>query len=660
MLVELKFPQQIANSQDYTYVRNCYAISKLDLMDYTNESNEMDTNAIVDVFGYGATANIEGWHREYLNCYFDYDALNYWSARFTNDEIPKAKTGSVNAGEYIKPIKYSDLQDTSLKENTNLWEKTGFDNSKWTVDSSYNYGYPTLKYQYLKPSSFAYHDNSVKTENGKTTKASMTKLERLLNEGQTFETYDKQDINLNTAFENGNLKNFELYDKYIQENKYVRLPNGYAPQTTYKNSEGNDEDKFNYLGFDCFYMIPNAAILTNRQTIYQEFNKHVDVADKFTTNFILKYDIDLEKVVGALSDGNKLTEDYNDNSVDFTFKGKFDGQNKTINNIQKKLFNNIEGNSENNKSWVKNLRLTNFDMSNTSVLSNSIKNADISNMTLSGIISVDSLDKVGALAQNIISSNLYVITNLAEVNCEIETNIVAGGLAGIIKDSKLKYCSNYGPINARTKDSNETDNNGTVLALGGLVGVMYGESEISYSYNATSVLGNYASGSQVSTAKGKFFTGGLVGYMHGGNIVNSYNSGMIKSGNKNNVGSSNNTKYNFGVSETDTCFGEQQKTIGNHAAYAGGIIGYAANGVVNGCYNEGTVEALGKNPDHKWYWEAPNDYLIWKTSSSIYGDLSQVGSNPNPNANSSRKVLRENDLSDYSISTNMRLVLRQT
>ena len=156
-----------ANSQDYSYVRNCYAIGKLDLMDYTNASNEMDTNAIVDVFGYGATANIEGWRREYLNCYFDYDALNYWSARFTNDEIPKAKTGSVNAGEYIKPLKYSDL--------------TKIVNDKWVSDKSYNYGYPTLKYQYLKPSSFAYHDNSVKTENGKTTKASMTKLERLLN-----------------------------------------------------------------------------------------------------------------------------------------------------------------------------------------------------------------------------------------------------------------------------------------------------------------------------------------------------------------------------------------------------------------------------------------------------------------------------------------------
>lgn len=622
-----------ANSQDYSYVRNCYAIGKLDLMDYTNASNEMDTNAIVDVFGYGATANIEGWRREYLNCYFDYDALNYWSARFTNDEIPKAKTGSVNAGEYIKPLKYSDL--------------TKIVNDKWVSDKSYNYGYPTLKYQYLKPSSFAYHDNSVKTENGKTTKASMTKLERLLNEGQTFETYDKQDINLNTAFENGNLKNFELYDKYIQENKYVRLPNGYAPQTTYKNSEGNDEDKFNYLGFDCFYMIPNAAILTNRQTIYQEFNKHEDADDKFTTNFILKYDIDLEKVV------DNLTEDYNtqkEDETDFEFEGKFDGQNKTINFIKQTLFTKVyDENKElnDNNAFIINLRLTNIELQHTPAIALEIKNAKLSNIFLSGNLNIGfNISKFGALAQTIIGSELSVINNIAEISGIVQSKtLAAGGLAGIIKDSKLKYCSNYGPINARTKDSNETDNNGTVLALGGLVGVMYGESEISYSYNATSVLGNYASGSQVSTAKGKFFTGGLVGYMHGGNIVNSYNSGMIKSGNKNNVGSSNNTKYNFGVSETDTCFGEQQKTIGNHAAYAGGIIGYAANGVVNGCYNEGTVEALGKNPDHKWYW----DGSYWREESSYLKD-----DNRKMNQTSNGKIGKK-----PIIETDYKLVLKQ-
>lgn len=612
-----------ANSTKNTIIKNCYAINKLDLKDYTEMENE--NKGEVSVFGVKQVSS----NSIYDNNYYDYDALNHFSSHSLETQSGDAK-------------KYSDLKDTSLKEGTNLWEKTGFDNSKWTVDLAYNYGYPTLKYQYLKPSSFAYHDNSVKTENGKTTKASMTKLERLLNEGQTFKTYDKQDINLNTAFENGNLKNFELYDKYIQENKYVRLPNGYAPQTTYKNSEGNDEDKFNYLGFDCFYVIPNAAILTNRQTIYQEFNKHGDVADKFTTNFILKYDIDLEKVV------DNLTEDYNklrnpNNTIIKNFLGKLDGQNKTISGAKIRLFTNIgKEDGHERETWVRNLRLTDVNVNGTPILSNEIISSEISNITISGTINIIS-SIGGVVANKVNSSDLYNIINLAEVktssNLDYNSSMI-GGLAGIIKNSNLKYCANYGPINILT--SNETPQ---VLALGGLVGVMYGESEILYSYNATSVLGNYASGSQVSTAKGKFFTGGLVGYMHEGKIFNSYNSGMIKSGNKNNVGSSNNTKYNFGISETDTCFGEQQKSIGNHAAYAGGIIGYTAGGNVDGCYNEGTVEALGKNPDHKWYWAGS----YWREESSYLKD-----DNRKMNQTSNGKIGNK-----PIIETDYKLVLKQ-
>lgn len=587
-----------ANSQDESYVRNSYAINKLDLKDYTTESNEMENTAKVDVFGYGATANITGWHREYLNCYFDYDALNYWSARFTNDEIPKNS---------IKSLKYSDLKNTSLKENTNLWEKTGFDNSKWTVDLSYNYGYPTLKYQYLKTSSFVYLESST------------TKLASLKAEGQKFTDY------------NGTreLSDEENYDNYIRENKYKRYMNGTSPYKLNVNATNgeNTKEQYTYQKVDrdkeIYFMIPNAALLTKRKELYDKLSgDQTSEENTYFANFILKYDIDLERVVG------NFTEDYNDttstgvrNKVINIFLGNFDGQNKNINKAKIRLFNIIGKQlDDKNKSAVVNLRFTNIEVSNgKSILANEINNSFISNILLSGKIT-GSNSVIGALAEKAKNKTiLNNITNLVEINMVDDScDFNVGGIVGEMYDSQMLFCSNYGPLNAQVSS-------GKTLMLGGLTGVMYSsgsdsESKIAYSYNATSVLGNYASSTSTATSNGLFFTGGLVGYMAGGKINNSYNSGMVKSGNKSNVG----TVKNKSIEISNSGITINEGTSFGNAAYAGGIIAYAAEGSIINCYNEATIEALGSNPEYNWKWDSSSN-LILRQNDDCYRNVYAYG-----------------------------------
>ena len=117
-----------------------------------------------------------------------------------------------------------------------------------------------------------------------------------------------------------------------------------------------------------------------------------------------------------------------------------------------------------------------------------------------------------------------------------------------------------------------SDSNAKTAHAGGLVGGVGGTLTIENSYNANSVIVNYT-----STSDEKDMTthaGGLVGWATGKvEISDSYNSGIVKAGNKK-VG-----------------------TNGSSVSYAGGIIGYGTTGSITNCFNEGSIEAVGKNPE---------------------------------------------------------------
>ena len=143
-------------------------------------------------------------------------------------------------------------------------------------------------------------------------------------------------------------------------------------------------------------------------------------------------------------------------------------------------------------------------------------------------------ETVGGFVKELIDSEINTSTSLINISAlNNGKNVAVGGFAGVMSgNSVIRFSSNYGPINTSTPidPSTKKNKNDVSTAVGGLVGIMQDQScKIEYSYNAASVLNNYATESSVCTTQGLFFTGGIVGYLGEGEISNSYNSGIIKS-----------------------------------------------------------------------------------------------------------------------------------
>ncbi len=466
-----------ANTQKTTTINDCYTITKIDLNDYTQAKY------------IPADDKVKISNGEYDQLFFDIDGLNY-------------------AWGKVLPV--------GAKNFTEL--KNRFNGNYWVSDNNFNYGYPTLKYQHLKRSSYATIEE---TEQGA-----------------------------------------EGYDENIINATYTRRPNGSTPST-------ND-----------FFMIPNVAVLSNMAKIAGMPTSQDDSQLESSTiigNFALLYDIDWNNRIDDKSQGYSNTK---------AFSGHFDGRGKTIRGLKSGLFEKIEK-VEGDYVWVRNLRLTDANLSaeTSGLLAKEIVGATISNMTLSGFLSHNSSG--GALANSASSANINTITNMVKIDIAVnssETEFSVGGIVGTMRNTTMSYCSNYGPINAIANSKNSTIN------VGGLVGSVANTddktSTINNSYNATSVLNNYATSTVFATTTGTFNAGGIVGKASGLSISQCYNSGMIKSGNKSN-----------GTTDDKT------GTI-NGVAFAGGIIGYGVSGItIDTFYNEGTVEARGANPTFVWAWE---------------------------------------------------------
>ena len=323
------------------------------------------------------------------------------------------------------------------------------------------------------------------------------------------------------------------YDCYVITKNYSRYSNGTLPENIL-DEEGN--------AYDYYYYVPNGAVLFDDE-ISEE-------------NIVLRYDIDLTVKTSDCEEDSKTKQINSD---------KLDGNGKTIKGLTNSLYINFIG-SATAKNDIRNLRLTDVNIEGAPALASYIGYANISNITLSGHIT----NANGSIADSLSNSTIDTTTNMIELIFAQETadDMIVGGLFGSVSNSSIiRYCSNYGPVRSYSSSQNNTNQN-----VGGLVGEMLGDSTINYSYNTASVLGNYAaSTTALATTKGTFHTGGLVGHLTSGTITNSYNSGMIKSGNKQN----------------------------DSQSYAGGIVGYSAGGSITACYNEGTVEALGTDPTWK-------------------------------------------------------------
>ncbi len=556
-------------------VNNCYAIPKLDLNDYTNENNSV-SQAQIGVFGVGGIAN----STTFANCYYDIDALNY---KAVNSFSGNAKTHS----SFMNPTTNSETKITTYNPNNGQFTtKTG---KKWECDYDFNYGYPTLKYDYLKPSSYARFDSY------------KTKLQRL----------EEKDKDSNVSSE---------YDNYIIENSYTRLLNGERPA---------NNDKYNKTAGSYFFMITNPALFSkmNVKTTASTESRGISAV-----NYLLKYDLDL-KQIGDMSDYDSSAysgvyekaegdEEYTDCSTIV-----FDGNNFKIDNLSANLFAQLGSNEEVAIVMNLNINYSATVIKQNAILANKAITTLISNVTITGDMTArQEAETVGGFVKELIDSEINTSTSLINISAlNNGKNVAVGGFAGVMSgNSVIRFSSNYGPINTSTPidPSTKKNKNDVSTAVGGLVGIMQDQScKIEYSYNAASVLNNYATESSVCTTQGLFFTGGIVGYLGEGEISNSYNSGIIKSGNKNNIGTYDKNIFNQQKSSEISIGGiSKVKVTYTKGSFAGGIMGFAlgdfnivgADGLgtldanINNCYNEGNVEALGRNPSTVWEWSTEN------------------------------------------------------
>ena len=484
--------------------------------------------------------------------------------------------------------------DTDYKQNTdyvtgltnNSESNLGIRNNYDKGDYDFNYGYPTSKFGFLKTSSY---------------------------------------VSAGTTTQGTN------YDEYITETEYTRLANNTRP-----SDYGN-----------VYFIIPNAGLLAKADDI-----DYTIITDEGTTttevrNFVLWYDIDLSQsqysTWTSLIFETTTTTDNGDTYIPINF----DGREKTISGLTSPLFDMIgpsTGIEVVTRSNIRNLRLTDAEISSNGLLAIRIYDSDISNITLSGSIKnatvgelIDESNNsgflelindllqglfddfnitsifgedfkyltIGALASEAQNSTISTVTNMVTIDVDDFSSgysaLAVGGIVGTMLDSTINYSSNYAPINVYSTANTAATQN---YYVGGIVGLVVsadddGESAINYSYNATSVMAGYANNSGLLTNLGQYYVGGVAGFSSADRLTirGSYNSGTIKSGNK----------YNGKTNEDGNIQG---------FSYGGGIIAKAKNARVISCYNEGTIEALGSSPltNFKWVMDGREDLVLSQTN----------------------------------------------
>ncbi len=506
------------NGSNYTSVVNCYSIAKLDWNDHTTETGAMQTGTILSVFGNNAN---------YSNVFYDTNAIN---AKVT-EATDKTKTKTTD--ELIRIVGANGLNSKYFDES----------------DLNFNYGYPTLKFGFMKTSSYVRIDEEISK----------------LQDGKSLGYYDS----FKNKLTSGN------YDSFVKQMSYNRLANNAVPA-------GNETVE---------YLVPNAGILAM-------IDDKVDGKQPRGTRFVLEYDIDLANT------------EYNEDWTSLKFDAQnilityFDGQEHTISGLTSALFANLQ------QAEVFNLRLTEVNIDTTindrggaakGILTAVINGGSASNITLEGNLSVTvtagASNDIGALAGRAFETEISTITNLAIINVNTDRIVDVGGIVGSSSNSQIAYSSNYGPVNVAVGEVSSTYSYRAGGIVGAISAVNSSTNSISYSYNATSVLAGYVDTagtsddseehSALSTAPGNYYVGGVVGHSNVKTLTidHCYNSGAIRSGNKSNG-------------------------VDDGVSYAAGIIAYGANANVTNCHNEGGIEALAASPETEFEWE--DDKLLLK------------------------------------------------
>ena len=212
------------------------------------------------------------------------------------------------------------------------------------------------------------------------------------------------------------------------------------------------------------------------------------------------------------------------------FKGTFDGKGHTITLNNQALFNKVIEKNDDSNTIIKNINLSGLNNNYTSK---------------SSIVGVLANEVSGASIENCHVFDSEINNQYINPINDYEKSYIGnftGGLVGRVNDNKSTF-------NNITTDVNIINTSDSSTYSGGIVG--YASDNISIS--ECTFKGNIKNGTYI---------GGIIGYTERNvNISKSINQSIIE----------NATQY------------------GSHGGFAGGIIGYAYDGIIDNCYNSGTI-----------------------------------------------------------------------
>lgn len=336
-------------------------------------------------------------------------------------------------------------------------------------------------------------------------------------------------------------------------------------------------------------------------------NGIITASDAYDKNykFVLRYGFSLDNLnqetrnVGAptkafVFDGNGNTIDFNNQETNFG------------------LFQNVVGE-------IRNLRLINGNIEadcDSGMLASKV-NGSINNITAIGNISVVSnpnVRAVGGIVANM-EGSASKLESLVNITNTSNRPLVIGGVVGVLQGSSntgeglVDYASNTGILKNSTTATNSNvsvrklnDVNGNYTSVNAQVASMkFGDASDSSS------TGRRAG----TTYTLRAITGGVVGYVVKGKVSNSYNANSVLSnfaedrdnGRAQHVVSGGIVGYAEGSSdnkvEIDDCVNASLVGAGNYKncdgiSYAGGIVGYAKYLQMTDSVNDGPVQALGR------------------------------------------------------------------
>ena len=302
-------------------------------------------------------------------------------------------------------------------------------------------------------------------------------------------------------------------DDLTEENLQKEIDDEFGSGETKVYENGREDFSVIFQNKDTNYRIEDGEVtkidiafkIRNKEEL-EEFMEEVNGGNSFKDQYVyLLENIDLENeewsVIGS----------YTDDSTNKPFAGIFEGNNKTISNI------NI------NKSGEENIGLFSYNLGTIRDLK--IEGGSITGLSrVGGIVSINK----GTIENCHNNINTMTITSTSGgggivasnrggtiIYCSNKSNIIAsqagyvGGIAGgVQKNSEISNCFNIGNIEGGYN-------------VGGIAGSTEENTQIKCCYNAGNIVGT-----DVRENEGNTNTGGIVGLFRG-NINSCYNAGTI-------------------------------------------------------------------------------------------------------------------------------------